>query len=87
MQGLVLIERPCAGSQSRTVREQFGYVFGRQFENVVMDRRGANDDLPPMFFDKPEFRTPSPRGRRMRWSPRFEVMPPDQLVPSVDARD
>jgi len=56
VQGLVLIERPCAGSQSRTAREQFGYVFGRQFENIVMDRRGANDDLPPMFFDKPEFR-------------------------------
>jgi hypothetical protein len=40
----------------RNSEEQFGYVFGRQFENVVMDRHGANDDLPPMFFDKPEFR-------------------------------
>src|SRR5664280_491008 len=27
--------------------------------------------------------TPSPRGRRMRCSPRFDVMPPDQLVPEL----
>jgi type I restriction enzyme, R subunit len=35
--------------------EQFGYVFDREFQNVVMDRSAANDNLLRMFFDKPEF--------------------------------
>ena len=30
-----------------------------------MDRRGANDDLPPMLFDKPEF-----RNALTAWAPR-----------------
>ena len=40
----------------QNTEEQFGYVFDRQFENVVMDRHSANDDLFRMFFDKPEFK-------------------------------
>jgi len=40
----------------QNTEEQFGYVFDRQFENVVMDRQAANDDLFRMFFDKPEFK-------------------------------
>ncbi len=40
----------------QNTEEQFGYVFDRQFEGVVIDRHSANDDLFRMFFDKPEFR-------------------------------
>ena len=40
----------------QNTEEQFGYVCDRQFENVVMDRQSANDDLFRMFFDKPEFK-------------------------------
>lgn len=36
--------------------EQFGYVFDREFENVIIDRQEANDDLFRMFFDKPDFK-------------------------------
>ena len=66
MQGLVLIERAW-----RRFAEQNseGAVRLRlrpgSSKNVVMDRHGANDDLPPMLFDKPEF-----RNALTAWAPR-----------------
>ncbi len=55
------VEAAAANTELRKIaeqntEEQFGYVFDRQFEDVVIDRHDANDSLFRMFFDKPEFR-------------------------------